>query len=90
MPARFVSPERLNNSVGVVKSDLLGSPGHHFDGHPSGLNKHPKLNLKESRRKTTLKHTHPDMHTLFMTHTNIYVTVTISISILCSYYVTSG
>ena len=85
MPARSVSPERLNNSVGVVKSDLLGSPGHHFDGHPSGLNKHPKLNLKESRRKTTLKHTHPDIHTPFMTHTNIYVTVTNNFIERCLY-----
>ncbi len=29
-----------------------------------GLNKHPKLKLKESKGKSTITQTHPDIHTL--------------------------
>ena len=49
--ATSVSPARLFSSVGFVKSDLWGN---HLDTTSitwCGLNEHPKLNLKESKRR---------------------------------------
>jgi len=36
----------------------------------AGMNKHTKLNLKESKRMSTITHTHPDINT-FSWHTLI-------------------
>ena len=62
-PASPVSPERLFNSVGLVNSDLWGGLLDTTLIDVMWLNKHPKLNLKESKRKSAITHTHPDIHT---------------------------
>ncbi len=74
VPVNSAFPERLFSSVGLVKCDLQGRPK--FWTPPwltwCGLNKHPKLNLKVSKRKSTItRHTHS-----ILTHDNIYVTST--------------
>ena len=55
--ARFASPERLFNSVGLVKSDLWGRLWTPPWLTWCGLNKHPKLNLKVRKGKSQT-HTH--------------------------------
>ena len=71
--ATSVSTERLFSSVELVKNDLRGilwtPPWFTW----CGLNKHPKLILKASKRKDTLTLTRPD---ILSRHTPIYVTGT--------------
>ncbi len=57
---------RDSSAVGLVKSDLRGRllDTILIDVTQCGLNNHPTLNLKESKRKSTITHTHPDKHTL--------------------------
>ena len=58
VPASSASPERLFISVGLVKSDLRGRllDTTLIDVTQCGLNNHPTLNLKESKRKSTITH----------------------------------
>ena len=57
--ASSASPERLFTSVELVKSDLRGSL---LDTTLIDVmwdkNKHPKINLKESKRKSTITQTY--------------------------------
>ena len=80
VPASSASPERLFSSVGLVKSVLWGRPK--FWTPPwltwCGLNKHPKLNLKVSKRKSTITQTYTHYtctrHYICNKHKPIFVT----------------
>ena len=65
VPATSVSPERLFRTVGGSYRVTSGYPsGHHLDWRDvGGLNKHPELNLQESKRNDTHTLTHWDLHT---------------------------
>jgi hypothetical protein len=56
VPVTSASPERLSSSVGLVKSDLRVTVW-------TPLNKHPKLNLKESKMNDTHTHTFTETST---------------------------
>jgi hypothetical protein len=59
LPTRSASPERLFRSVGLVKSDLWGSL---LDTTLIDVmwakHKHPKINLEERKRKSTITQTY--------------------------------
>ena len=80
VPASSASPERLFSSVGFVKSDLRGSLLDTTLIDVCGLNKHPKINLKESKRKSTITQTYTQYtgtrQYICNWHTPIFVTGT--------------